>query len=155
MKAITTCQPYAELIASGAKRIENRTWSTSYRGELAIHAGKRRPRREPLAAKGATGRSRISRGMDAAPTSLGDENGTKNGNYVFGAVVAIVKLTAVLRLDELMDGKHPEYSWLLSNPYAEGPWCWVLEDVRRVEPVYCKGFQGLWNWDRKNERLVG
>lgn len=42
MKALTVCQPYASLIARGKKRVENRTWSTSYRGHLYIHAGKSR-----------------------------------------------------------------------------------------------------------------
>ena len=39
MKALTIHQPYAELIRRGEKVIENRTWPTSYRGPLAIHAG--------------------------------------------------------------------------------------------------------------------
>lgn len=42
MKALTICQPYAELIARGEKLIENRTWPTAYRGPVAIHAGKSR-----------------------------------------------------------------------------------------------------------------
>lgn len=42
MKAITICQPYAELIACGEKRVENRTWPTNHRGMLYIHAGKNR-----------------------------------------------------------------------------------------------------------------
>jgi len=40
MKALTISQPFASLIASGSKFVENRTWPTSYRGPLAIHAGK-------------------------------------------------------------------------------------------------------------------
>ncbi|MEO8269199.1 MAG: ASCH domain-containing protein, partial [Aureliella sp.] len=39
MKAITISQPFATLIASGEKWIENRTWPTSHRGRIAIHAG--------------------------------------------------------------------------------------------------------------------
>ena len=42
MKALTICQPYAELIARGEKPIENRTYPIRYRGPLAIHAGKSR-----------------------------------------------------------------------------------------------------------------
>jgi hypothetical protein len=42
LRALTICQPYAELIARGLKTIENRTWTTSYRGPLLIHAGKSR-----------------------------------------------------------------------------------------------------------------
>ena len=40
MKALTLYQPWATLVAIGAKKIETRSWSTPYRGPLAIHAGK-------------------------------------------------------------------------------------------------------------------
>ena len=42
MKALTLYQPWATLIAIGAKKIETRSWGTNYRGPLAIHAGKNR-----------------------------------------------------------------------------------------------------------------
>lgn len=38
MKALTLTQPYATLVAIGAKLIETRSWRTGYRGPLAIHA---------------------------------------------------------------------------------------------------------------------
>src|SRR5262245_18042005 len=34
-------QPWASLIAIGAKKIETRSWPTNYRGLVAIHAAKR------------------------------------------------------------------------------------------------------------------
>lgn len=43
MKAITLHQPWATLISLGVKSIETRSWSTSYRGPLAIHAAARPP----------------------------------------------------------------------------------------------------------------
>jgi len=39
-RALTVCQPFAWALMFGPKRVENRGWSTSYRGPLAIHAGK-------------------------------------------------------------------------------------------------------------------
>jgi len=44
MKALTLTQPWATLVAIGAKKIETRSWSTPYRGPLAIHAAKRIPK---------------------------------------------------------------------------------------------------------------
>jgi hypothetical protein len=41
MKCLSIQQPYAELIVSGVKDIENRDWSTKFRGEFLIHASKR------------------------------------------------------------------------------------------------------------------
>lgn len=46
MKAISLWQPWATLIATGAKQIETRSWATSYRGPIAIHAAKRKVRKE-------------------------------------------------------------------------------------------------------------
>jgi hypothetical protein len=39
MKVLTVRQPWAELIVSGRKDVENRTRRTNHRGLLAIHAG--------------------------------------------------------------------------------------------------------------------
>lgn len=41
MKAITLWQPWASLMALGQKKIETRSWKTSYRGPLLIHAAKK------------------------------------------------------------------------------------------------------------------
>ncbi len=40
MKAISIRQPWAWLIIGGHKPIENRTWATKFRGDIAIHAAK-------------------------------------------------------------------------------------------------------------------
>lgn len=40
MRCLSIRQPWAWLIVHGHKPIENRDWSTSWRGELLIHAGK-------------------------------------------------------------------------------------------------------------------
>lgn len=39
MKTLSVRQPWAQLLINGAKTIETRTWKTSYRGRLGIHAG--------------------------------------------------------------------------------------------------------------------
>ncbi len=40
MRALTIRQPWAWAIAVAGKDVENRSWQTSHRGLLAIHAGK-------------------------------------------------------------------------------------------------------------------
>ncbi|PRF55466.1 ASCH domain-containing protein [Burkholderia multivorans] len=46
MKALSIRQPWAWLVAAGHKDIENRTWPTSYRGPLLIHASAGMTRQE-------------------------------------------------------------------------------------------------------------
>ena len=41
MKALSVRQPWAHLILSGQKDVENRSWRCSYRGPLLIHASQR------------------------------------------------------------------------------------------------------------------
>jgi hypothetical protein len=113
-KALTICQPYAELIRRGDKAIENRTWPTSYRGPLAIHAGKNRSWLEE-----------------------GDE--AQYPDMAFGAVVATAELYDCVRWEQLPDDlKENEHAsgpwcWLLRNVIpiepvpakgAQGLWDW-------------------------------
>lgn len=51
MKALSILQPWAWLIAAGHKDIENRSWSTGFRGRFAIHAGKKLIRDEYMVAR--------------------------------------------------------------------------------------------------------
>jgi hypothetical protein len=46
LKALSIRQPWAWLIANGHKHIENRTWRTSYRGPILIHASQGMTRQE-------------------------------------------------------------------------------------------------------------
>ena len=41
MKCLSIKQPYAELMVSGKKTIELRTWNTKFRGEFLVHASKK------------------------------------------------------------------------------------------------------------------
>lgn len=41
MKALSIRQPWAWLVATGRKDIENRTWQTKFRGRVYIHTGKK------------------------------------------------------------------------------------------------------------------
>lgn len=113
MKAITICQPYAELIARGEKLIENRTWPTAYRGPLAIHAGKSR-------------------------SWLDEDDERRYPGMVYGAVIAVVDLIGCRPISRLP----PE---LVAHEHANGPICWILKNVRRIEPFPCRGRQGLWD----------
>jgi hypothetical protein len=41
MKCLSLRQPYAELVVTGRKTIEIRSWNTKFRGEFLIHASKK------------------------------------------------------------------------------------------------------------------
>ena len=116
MKALTIHQPWAWAIAAGHKRIENRTWGTAYRGPILIHAGRSRNSLD-------AGRAFIERlGLDVPLTHL----------LAFGSIVAVAMLDRCLPVSAVSD-----------DPFAEGPICWMLSDVRAVRPIPLNGAQGL------------
>lgn len=41
MKVLSIKQPWASLVASGIKDVENRTWRTKFRGKIYIHAAQK------------------------------------------------------------------------------------------------------------------
>lgn len=67
LKAISVRQPWANLIRTGYKTIETRTWPTQYRGDLVI-VSSRRPRIEPAGMALA-----IVRLVDCRPMTSADE----------------------------------------------------------------------------------
>lgn len=133
MKAITICQPYAELIACREKRVENRSWATNLRGLLYIHAGKNRS------------------WLDIEFTKDGYEIDRPTGIYLelmdFGALIATANLIDCLPIDHVMRGSYDEqYPWLRAHKHVSGPWCWVLDNVKRLErPIPYRGAQGLFD----------
>lgn len=127
MKALTICQPYAELIARGDKRVENREWPTRYRGPILIHAGKSRD--------WLNGETDIE---------LANEFGRR---IEFGAIVAKAQLVACLHIDDIDRGKYDkDFPWLRDHNHTSGTWCWILDEVERLpEAIVWRGAQGLWD----------
>lgn len=127
MKALTICQPYAHLIVNGDKLVENRDWPTRYRGRLLIHAGK--------------SREWLDDGEEQEYAEAG-------APLVFGAVVGEAQLADVLHIARIEWGEYDaKYPWLREHGHTHGPWCWVLQDVRRYDrPMPWKGAQGLWDF---------
>jgi hypothetical protein len=54
--------------------------------------------------------------------------------------VAPAKVRAVL-----LPGNGVPVAATAGMPFAEGPWCWLLEDVRPVEPFPYRGRKRLWD----------
>ncbi len=117
MKALTICQPYAHLILTGEKPVENRTWTTRYRGPLLIHAGKSR-------------------------AWMDEDDERRYPGMVFGAIVGRVIMRGCMRPDRYLV-EHPEHA---DNVHVNGPFCFVLlEPVRFANPIPYRGAQGFFN----------
>lgn len=128
MHALTLWQPWAHLIVRGQKRIENRTWApppSLHEMFFAIHAGKQW---DGVAAKS------VSDAGLHAPFALRREQVT------FGAIVGVARLVGVVKKS--------------ASPWFIGPLGWVLDDVQAIDPVQCKGAQGLWQLTEEQTQTV-
>lgn len=130
MKALTLHQPFASLVAHGAKRVETRGWSTHYRGPLAIHAGLRLDREARVHVLGILRRH-------------GHES---EADLPRGAVVAIAELVDVVEMIPCVIANQTELERELGD-WRVGRFAWVLRGVRAIEPVPARGAQGLWTLD--------
>ncbi len=123
MKTLSIRQPWAELILQGRKTIELRTWSTNYRGRIAIHAAQRYNDEQ-------------CRAFGFDPDELAR-----------GALVGTVEIVEMIAFDEDSYAAHADehlrraawpgdlLGWRLANP------------VRFERPIPLSGRQGLFDVD--------
>ena len=132
MKALTLWQPWASLVAIEAKKIETRSWYTSYRGPLAIHAAK---------TKKSLGLFMEDPFLDALVSA-----GYMLTTLPFGVIVATCNLTSVIRITDT-NASRLSSNEISFGDYTPGRFAWMLDDIEPFEsPVPVRGHQGLWNW---------
>jgi len=96
-------QPWAWAIMQGLKDVENRTWFTSYRGPLAIHAGKSFDREALAFIKNS--------GVDVPD----------DDDLVFGAVIGFVDIVDCRKGVRSRWAMRQHWHWVLSRPRPIDP----------------------------------
>ncbi len=136
MKAITLTQPWSSMVAIGAKKIETRSWRTTYRGLIAIHAAKSFPLSAQEVAED---------NLDWYRTELKEAGIESIEQFPLGKIVAVANLRNCIPAEEAFPRITVDESWL--GDYSPGRWAWVLSDVHRmITEVAAKGSLGLWTW---------
>ncbi len=116
MKALSIRQPWAELIVRGAKDVENRTWTTQYRGPLLIHA--------PYLV------SRLTPQLISLCQDAGIDPWTLDGLGI-GGIVGIADLVECVEESD--------------SEWFGGPYGFVLAHARRLPFRPCPGRLGLFD----------
>lgn len=120
MKAISIKQPWAWAVIYGGKDIENRDWTTKYRGPLLIHAGKS-----------------MTRALFDHVCSYLKEDGITppdRSDLELGGIIGQVELVKMVE-------DHP------SRWFEKGRVGWVLKNPTPLPFVPLKGQLGLFNVD--------
>jgi hypothetical protein len=149
MKALTMTQPWASLVAIGENTIETRSWSTRYRGPIAIHAAKR----FPPEARALCATSPFRETLAGAGYTDADE-------LPLGAIIAVARLDSVLAFERstlreirarARRGEVPRHEADFGD-FSAGRFGFVLRDVRLIaEPIPASGMLGLWELPRDLE----
>lgn len=160
-RVITLTQPWATLVAIGAKRIETRSWSTHYRGPLLIHAAaglgpvggaqgltelcRSEPFRLALLSAGILGTSALPRGaivgsveqIDCVPTW--PPWATAEPWFV-GARKGVGR--HYYEVPPPADSNERAF-----GDYTPGRWAHLYADARPLAtPIPARGALGLWRW---------
>ena len=117
-------QPWATCIVAGVKPYENRTWYSTYRGPLLIHAGLRwhGPAARPA-------RLRLLRALRRLWRDIPDLDLFEGGpSYPTGAIIGIATMTDCLRCQP-----RP------ASPWFSGPCGFKMERAQRIPAVPYKG----------------
>ncbi|TYQ29982.1 ASCH domain-containing protein [Pseudanabaena sp. UWO310] len=119
-KALSIRQPWAWLIANGYKDIENRSWSTSFRGEFFIHASKGMTGKEYQQCLDFLDLLRRDATVALPIIHLPDKKSLN-----FGGIVGAATLTACVTQSD--------------SPWFTGGFGFVLENPRVLPFIPCRG----------------
>jgi len=127
-RALSIRQPWAMSIVQGTKRIENRGWSTRFRGPFLIHA-----------AKGLT-RDELEGWADMIRAENIEWPGLRRriwrtADFDRGGIVGLASVEAVVQSESSLP--------VDQRPWFFGPYGFVLGDVRALPFIPCKGSLGF------------
>ena len=129
MKVLSIIEPWATLIKERKKVIETRSWKTSYRGELYIHASCKKIKKD----------EHINELLRLIP----------NVPMGYGNIICKCKLVDCIYMDqEFLDKIQKDEQEFLCGEYSLGRYAWVLEDIEVLEEsISAKGHLNIWNYD--------
>lgn len=142
MKAISLTQPWASLVAIGAKHIETRSWRpTSALGEdIAIHAAKS----FPVDCRMLCDQTIFARTLKRSWMQL-----------PLGAVIAVARLDSYERTERLVSDGSLTMIEEAFGDYGPCRFGWRLSNVRPLStPINCRGSLGIWFLSPDADRAV-
>ncbi|MEI8195002.1 MAG: ASCH domain-containing protein [Phycisphaerae bacterium] len=142
MKCLSLWQPWASLVVHGFKHVETRSWETSYRGPLLIHASAKfdRPSMDLIATPI----------FEAAFVQVG-VNYANCDDLPFGAIIGVVdliKCVPVAMMDVVEFAGQPALTEREREfgDFSPGRFCWLLGKYRFfLNPIEYCGHQRIFN----------
>ena len=134
MKALSLIQPYATLILLGYKSYETRSWQTSHRGTLAIHASAGKPAWARQVAE-------TDRYIKAALA----KHGLTFDTLPRGAILGTVGVSRMNAIDQAFISQLSPLEFACGDYSIPGRYAWELyQPLALPEPVPCRGALSIW-----------
>lgn len=143
LKAITLTMPWASLVAIGAKIYETRSWPTSHRGPLAVHAAKGWTRHD----RNLCDAEPFARVLHAAGLSTAKVNALRGHLLAVVDVLACAPITGYELPVRPLIGEWPDPAEheLDFGGYAPDRYAWATSNRRPLSaPIKATGHLGLW-----------
>ena len=129
MKILSVRNPWAWLLVAGHKDIENRTWRTSYRGPLLIHAS--------LGTDPENFMPKQREWLEFAGIAIPED-------LPRGAIVGSVNLSGVVGQQRDNSGTTTGQGGTTASPWFEGPYGFLMTDAVEFEkPIQWRGRLGI------------
>jgi hypothetical protein len=142
MKILTLWEPYASFIKYKLKNFETRSWGTSYRGEILIHAAKRKYK---------IGSFEDTVANKVCQLAQWDNFDRRTLDFVgcshlpLGEIVAIAQLTDCIQMSEPFIEQQSEIEIACGN-WQPLRFAWKFENIRPItQQILFRGKQGLVN----------
>ena len=117
MNVLSLIEPWATLIKEGKKVIETRSWQTSYRGELYIHASNKKIKKKD---------EHTIELLELIP----------NVSMGYGHILCKCKLVDCIYMDEeFLKHIQQDKQEFLCGEYSLGRYAWILEDVEPLQDI--------------------
>ncbi len=163
VRLLSLWQPWATLVAIGAKTIETRSWQTPYRGKIAIHASLNTPAEQRALCYS----DPFFKPLYHHVRPQFEAGASQQGNAIYrmlpkGCIVATCDLIDCWQVSGTPKPYYGPYLgydahggnkvWTVPPPepelnfgnYAPGRWAWILDNIKPLaEPLPWKGAQGL------------
>lgn len=138
MKVLSLTEPCATLIKEKKKLVETRSWKTSYRGELYIHASN----------------TKIPKEWKENTEFMGL---VKDKTLNFGNIICKCNLVDCIYMtkeyvENMKKNNHQEY---ICGKYEEGRYAWILESIKPLDnPIKAKGHLSIWNYEENDKENI-
>lgn len=149
MKALSMTRPFGTLAVLGEKIWETRPRKFNHYGTTAIHASKGFPK---SLLKSFPGGLEMVCNLPYFKEALTKWGYDSPEMLPVSAIIGVVDIVRYERTEDIRDSLSEKA--LAFGVFTDGRWAYEFANPRHIEPIPCRGYQGLWNVPHEIESKI-